>query len=227
MNELTDKMAFYEVFRDISLLVHSQKSIREIMDLVVFKSTEILKAKGALFRLHDLETKRFEVTAAYGLDNRYLSKGPVSTDKIIEDLKWHYDILIIDDIWNAPRVEYPQQAWDEGIRMILDVPLVYGDEILGVLRIYLTEKRAFSGEHIKFLTSIAEQSACAVNIPRGLMEFKVEKKITDKNSKIVVYCKVGGRGCLSACTLCRMGYKNVVNIAGGWQAWEKAGYPVE
>ncbi len=67
----------------------------------------------------------------------------------------------------------------------------------------------------------------AVNIPRGLMEWKVSKKIPDKNAKIVVYCKVGGRGCLSACTLCRMGYKNVVNIAGGWQAWEKAGYPVE
>jgi len=67
----------------------------------------------------------------------------------------------------------------------------------------------------------------AVNIPRGLMEWKVSKKIPDKNAKIVVYCKVGGRGCLSACTLCRMGYKNVVNIAGGWKAWEKAGYPVE
>ncbi len=67
----------------------------------------------------------------------------------------------------------------------------------------------------------------AVNIPRGLMEWKVSKKIPDKTAKIVVYCKVGGRGCLSACTLCRMGYKNVVNMAGGWQAWEKAGYPVE
>jgi rhodanese-related sulfurtransferase len=67
----------------------------------------------------------------------------------------------------------------------------------------------------------------AVNIPRGLMEFKVDKQIPDKNAKIVVYCKVGGRGCLSACTLCRMGYKNVRNLAGGWDAWEKAGYPVE
>jgi rhodanese-related sulfurtransferase len=67
----------------------------------------------------------------------------------------------------------------------------------------------------------------AINIPRGLIEFKIDKKIPDKTTKIVVYCKVGGRGCLSACTLCRMGYKNVMNMAGGWMAWEKAGYPVE
>lgn len=66
----------------------------------------------------------------------------------------------------------------------------------------------------------------AMNIPRGLIEFKINKKIPDKNGGIVIYCKVGGRGCLSACTLCRMGYKNVMNMAGGWKAWEKAGYPI-
>jgi rhodanese-related sulfurtransferase len=67
----------------------------------------------------------------------------------------------------------------------------------------------------------------AMNIPRGLLEFQVNKKIPDKNANIVMYCKKGGRGCLATCTLCRMGYKNVKNMDGGWMAWEKAGYPVE
>jgi rhodanese-related sulfurtransferase len=67
----------------------------------------------------------------------------------------------------------------------------------------------------------------SMNIPRGLLEFKIDKKVPDKNADIVMYCKKGSRGCLAACTLCRMGYKNVANMAGGWMAWEKAGYPVE
>jgi rhodanese-related sulfurtransferase len=67
----------------------------------------------------------------------------------------------------------------------------------------------------------------AMNIPRGLLEFKISKKIPDKNAKIAMYCKSGGRGCLATCTLCRMGYKNVKNMGGGWKAWEKAGYPIE
>ena len=67
----------------------------------------------------------------------------------------------------------------------------------------------------------------AVNIPRGLLEFKVANKVPDKSTPIVMYCKSGGRGCLAACTLCRMGYEHVVNMDGGWLAWEKAGYPVE
>jgi len=67
----------------------------------------------------------------------------------------------------------------------------------------------------------------SMHIPRGLLEFKIDKKIEDKNASIIIYCKKGGRGCLAACTLCRMGYKSVKNMAGGWMAWEKAGYPVE
>jgi rhodanese-related sulfurtransferase len=67
----------------------------------------------------------------------------------------------------------------------------------------------------------------AMNIPRGLLEFKIDKQVHNKAEKMVVYCKTGGRACLSACTLCRMGYKNVKNMSGGWLAWEKAGYPIE
>jgi len=67
----------------------------------------------------------------------------------------------------------------------------------------------------------------AINIPRGLLEFQVEGKISDKNANIVMYCKSGGRGCLACESIGDMGYKNVKNMEGGWMAWEKAGYPVE
>jgi len=67
----------------------------------------------------------------------------------------------------------------------------------------------------------------ATNIPRGLLEFKVTKAIPNKDAKIIAYCKTGGRSCLACSTLLTMGYKNVESIAGGWQAWLKAGYPVE
>ncbi len=67
----------------------------------------------------------------------------------------------------------------------------------------------------------------AVNIPRGLLEFKATKKIPNKDAFIICYCKSGGRSCLSTCTLGEMGYKNVKSMAGGWKAWVKAGYPIQ
>ncbi|HUT71642.1 MAG TPA: rhodanese-like domain-containing protein [Desulfatiglandales bacterium] len=67
----------------------------------------------------------------------------------------------------------------------------------------------------------------AINIPRGLLEFQIEGKISDKNANMVMYCKTGGRGCLACESIGEMGYKNVKNMEGGWMAWEKAGYPVD
>ncbi len=67
----------------------------------------------------------------------------------------------------------------------------------------------------------------AVNITRGLLEFKVAKKIPNKASYVICYCKSGGRSCLGTCTLEEMGYTNVKSMDGGWKAWVKAGYPIE
>ena len=67
----------------------------------------------------------------------------------------------------------------------------------------------------------------AINLSRGLLEFKADKKLPDKNAVVVVYCKTGGRSSLATHSLVRMGYKNVKSMDGGWKAWIKAGYPVE
>ena len=67
----------------------------------------------------------------------------------------------------------------------------------------------------------------AMNIPRGLLEFKIAKAVPDTNADLVLYCKTGGRGCLSTLAIQGMGYLNTVNMDGGWKAWAAAGYPVE
>ncbi len=67
----------------------------------------------------------------------------------------------------------------------------------------------------------------AMHIPRGLLEFKIESKVPDKNAEIIVYCKSGARASLATNNLVRMGYKNAENLDGGWKAWLSAGYPVE
>lgn len=67
----------------------------------------------------------------------------------------------------------------------------------------------------------------ALNIPRGKLEFVIEKKVKDLGTKMVLYCKSGGRACLSCCTLVDMGYSNVHTMTKGFKQWSRAGYPVE
>lgn len=70
----------------------------------------------------------------------------------------------------------------------------------------------------------------AINIPRGVLEFRIGKKETwesagvnppDKDDPIIVYCGTGSRGALSAKALLQLGYTNVKSVEGGWGAWQK------
>ncbi len=153
---------YFEVFRDILRAVHSSTSVNEVLDVVVKKTTEVLNAKGAFLRILNKETNQFEVGAGYGMGERYMHKGPVSTEKMLPHPSDLHRVIIITDIWNAPRVEYPQQAWDEGVRMMLDVPLAIEDRLIGLIRVYLEKQRRFSDDELEFILTVAEQCTCII-----------------------------------------------------------------
>jgi signal transduction histidine kinase len=127
-----------------------------------------VSAKGALIRILNKETGQFEVRAAGGIGEKYLHKGPVTTEKLISDQQNLHAVIQITDIWNAMRVEYPQQAWDEGIRMILDVPLAIESQLIGLIRIYLDAPRNFTDSELDFMASIAELCACIIERVRHM-----------------------------------------------------------
>jgi signal transduction histidine kinase len=158
--------AYYQVFRDISRAMHSSTSVKEVMDLAVEKSTQLINAKGAILRILNPETSQLELGASYGVEDRHLSKEPVPKEDLINDLCRQNKFIIIDDILHDPRVQFPKGKLDEGIQMMLDLPLTLGTNILGIIRLLFSEKRAFREEELDFLVSIAEQCATAIDKER-------------------------------------------------------------
>lgn len=73
--------------------------------------------------------------------------------------------------------------------------------------------------------------AGSVQVPRGLLEFAADpaspryKTELDPAGRVIVYCRSGARAALACATLKSMGYENVVNLAGGFGAWQEAGLP--
>jgi rhodanese-related sulfurtransferase len=64
----------------------------------------------------------------------------------------------------------------------------------------------------------------ALLLPRGVLEFKIGNvpELTDKSKAVLIYCRTGGRSALAAQTMQQLGYKNVLSMAGGFEAWQKA-----
>lgn len=159
MTDTSEFERYFKVIRDIQRAVLTRNSVKEVLEVVVAKSCEILNAKGSLIRILNKETHQFEVRATCGMGAQYVNKGPVTTEKLIEDPSKLHKVIQIRDIWNAPRVEYPQDVWNEGIRMIVDVPLAVGIQLMGLIRIYLEEAREFSDSELDFIITVAEQCA--------------------------------------------------------------------
>jgi rhodanese-related sulfurtransferase len=63
----------------------------------------------------------------------------------------------------------------------------------------------------------------AVALPRGILERDIDQVTTDKGRKLVLYCGGGFRSALSAWMLKKMGFRNVISLAGGWKAWTQGG----
>ncbi len=158
---------YYRLFREVSGVVHSKSDINEVLGLVVSRIVQGTDANGGVLCVMDKEVGHFRVRSSYGMAEPYLSREPLVGKELLLWPETDDEIHIIDDLFKAPRVRYPQEVWDEGIRMIVDVPLrIKGQDqgpVFGFARIYFTAKREFSEDEIDFIRAIAEQTSCAIN----------------------------------------------------------------
>ena len=81
----------------------------------------------------------------------------------------------------------------------------------------------FVNTHIPYEGEIGPTDAF---IPFDQTTRKLNEYPTDKNAKIVVYCRSGRMSDIAARELVKAGYTNVWNLDGGMIAWERAGYAI-
>jgi sulfur-carrier protein adenylyltransferase/sulfurtransferase len=65
----------------------------------------------------------------------------------------------------------------------------------------------------------------AIGIPRGFLELRVEEKVPDHKTPVILQCASGTRSLLAARSLREMGYENLYNLTGGFNAWKDRGLP--
>lgn len=152
-------------FQELSSAINSSLDIGKVLELVVTKVTDVLAVKGCVVRLLDPKTKNLYLARGYGLSREFLDKGPVDAQASMgEDMAGQ--IVVIEDVFSDPRLQYPAETAKEGVRKILSVPLEVRGKIIGVLRIYTAERPPFTKREINFARAIAGQSAFAIENAR-------------------------------------------------------------
>lgn len=80
----------------------------------------------------------------------------------------------------------------------------------------------FVNTHIPYEGELEQTDAF---VPYDALAENLGKLPSDKNAKIVLYCRSGRMSTSAAHELVKKGFTNVYNLDGGWEGWKAAGFP--
>jgi GAF domain-containing protein len=156
---------YLQLFMDVTKAITSNLNLNEVFSLIARKIPEVIGVDATTIRLLDTTGKKLVLHAASGLSDTYLNRGPVDTENSVMDALKGTPIAITDAP-NDPRINYPDEARQEGIKSILVVPIPIKGEINGILRLLTKTTRVFEQQEIDFVAAVAEQCGIAIENAR-------------------------------------------------------------
>ena len=157
--------SYYKALYEVSKTVNSKLQVDEVLNAFVKGVTEAMSAKGCALMLLSPDKKQLVHKVAYGLSEAYVGKGTVHVDASMSEAL-EGKVVAVPNAPEDPRVEYHEEAKKEGIASVMSVPMVLGEEIIGVLRIYTKEQRHFSIDDMYFAGVVANLAAIAMENAR-------------------------------------------------------------
>lgn len=177
--EITEKrklMALFKVGQMISSELDFEKLLSKIMDAAI----EVLGAQRGFLLLYDKATERAMVKVARNAEEKDLDKEEFEfSRRIIKEVVDTKKPIVITDAQAEKRFRISDSIIKYGLKSILAVPMVWKDNIVGV--IYLDNKlvaRLFAESDLEVAEVIASQAAVSIENARAY------KKIDDFNKNL-------------------------------------------
>lgn len=164
--------------------VNSTLDLQQVLDRLVKGTAEAMGVRACSIRLLDEAGARLQVASVYGLSQAYVQKG----DLILERNPLAREVMagravIVGDVKNDTRLQYPAEAEAEGIRSMLTVRLRGKSAPLGLIRAYSTEPDHFTEDDATFLAAIANQGSLAIE---NAMAYQTLGHLDELKSKFVL-----------------------------------------
>jgi GAF domain-containing protein len=155
------ELRYLKLFISVCKSINSSLNLKEVLGLITKNLVKISDVKACTVFILDQRSGKLEVGATYGLSKTYLQKGKLDADRSIADSLRGSPVMVYD-VQNDSRIQYPEEARRERISSILSVPITVRGEVIGVLRTYTSRLHQFSDDEIKFIGGLAEMGGIAI-----------------------------------------------------------------
>jgi GAF domain-containing protein len=164
-------ITYYRTLYNIAVAINSSLDTQTVLTSIVKSTAETLEAKGCSVMLLDPDRKQLFHSAAHGISDSYVRKGPLKVDQSMQQTLAGRSLSIADAATD-PRIQYRAQAVQEGIASMLSVPIRLRGEVVGLMRIYTSEPREFTDDEVGFVEAVANLGAIALDNARRYDEAK-------------------------------------------------------
>ncbi len=158
---------YYRQLYELAAAFNSAHAPRAVLESTVEGLAKAIGAKGCSLLLLTPDKKVLLHTVSSGLSEGYAQKGPISADRSISGALDGRVVTVLDASKDE-RIQYPEEAKQEGIASILSVPVMLRGEVIGVIRVYTGRPYEFTPEDIYFVGAVANLAAIALENARLL-----------------------------------------------------------
>ena len=151
-----------DTFSEAEKAMRSSLDLREILNLICASVVRLLQMKGSVLCMYVKKDKDLEIVSSRGLTQEFIDKGALDPSEGLKELARTGQMSIITEPEFKTRLEAPEEAKKEGIVAIWSVPLKVKDSILGVIRLFSSEKKSLTDEENDILIKFTDQAARAI-----------------------------------------------------------------
>jgi sigma-B regulation protein RsbU (phosphoserine phosphatase) len=183
--ELRQRVVALEALQRLSSLLVSSVNLTSVLEATLDSALSALELDAGSLVLFPSDSDGFpsrddeaelRLAASRNLSRAWLESSlPLSRQRVFDRRVLGGEVVSVPDLLEEPEVLDPQRCEAEGVASFLSAGLVFGGRLIGLIRLYGREPRAFSDQDLKLIRSLGQQAGAAVHQAR-LAEIEQEEK---------------------------------------------------
>ena len=148
---------------DIGKVITGTLNLEKVLETIVEKASHLMNTKVSSLMLLSSAGDELVIKAVHGGGMDYTLKPNLKVDEsLIGQVVRTKKPLMILDVRKEKGYRYLDLAKKVGLCSLLSVPMMVKERIIGVINTYTATQHRFTSEEIQLLSSLADQSAIAI-----------------------------------------------------------------